>query len=160
MNRSIQFPAAPPRKFSAAASARRPFIPVGSIGQLRRFEPARESMAAFLRRSSPERVAFDSCRDGLCALRVTPAFVRHGIGLPAGSLIFLDSLHDCDPGGLTLLALCDGRILLRKFLPRSDGIYFGSVLNAGGEDFIWRPASDSGHLLWLYPILEFILPMF
>ena len=157
VNRPIQLLAVPPRKSSGTAPARS-FIPVGSVSLLRRFEPARESMAAFLLRSSPERFPFESSGDGLCVLRISPA--RRGIGLPAGSLILLDSLHRCEPGGFSLLALCDGRILIRKFLPRNDSICFRSVLNSGGSDFIWHPSTEPDRLLWLYPILEFILPMF
>lgn len=144
---------------SSAAPVDSRTVPAGTIWQLRNFEPALESLACFLHRTSPERFSTALSGAGVCALRTVPA-EHDGIGLPVGSMILVDSLRWSEPGAVSLLGLRDGRILFREFHPEGDLIRFRSVVDGGGGDFVWRRSSEPGRILWMYPVLEFVLPMF
>ncbi len=144
---------------SSAATVDSRTVPAGTVWQLRNFEPALESLALFLQRTSPERFTTELAGAGVCALRTVPT-EHDGIGLPVGSMILVDSLRWSEPGAVSLLGLRDGRILFREFHPEGDLIRFRSVVDGGGGDFVWRRSAEPGRILWMYPVLEFVLPMF
>lgn len=159
MNGAIPNLSSPAAASSAGTAANNRTVPAGTIWQLRNFEPALESLAGFLNRTSPERFTSELAGAGVCALRTVPA-EHDGIGLPVGSMILVNSLRWSEPGAVSLLGLRDGRILFREFHPEGDLIRFRSVVDGGGGDFVWRRSAEPGRILWMYPVLEFVLPMF
>lgn len=134
---------------------RRGEIPLADIALLAGYDPAFEPLAEYLLRNSPERKNDALSGADVCALRVGADDSE--TGLPADSLITVESGRYPEPGTLNFVALRDGRCLLREFHPEGDRIRLAAVLRDSGEDFIWRREGAPGPVVWMRPVLEVTL---